>query len=80
MAPCLTGKNHDQTTLPIWGFPEMGVPKNGWFIRENPIKMDDLGLFRNPHIGCSIEGYPSTNQPLGLQEIYDASNVPGDVQ
>ena len=28
----------------IWGFPEIGVPQNGWFIRENPIKLDDLGV------------------------------------
>ena len=26
-----------------WGFP-YGVPPNGWFIMENPIKIDDLGL------------------------------------
>ena len=25
-------------------FPKIVVPQNGWFIRENPIKMDDLGV------------------------------------
>ena len=34
-----------------WGFPKRGVPQNGWFIRESPIKMDgEMGYpyFRNP--------------------------------
>jgi len=28
----------------IWVFPKIGVPQNGWFTMENPIKMDDLGV------------------------------------
>ena len=27
-----------------WVSPKIVVPQNGWFIRENPIKMDDLGV------------------------------------
>ena len=33
-----------KNTSRVWVFPKIGVPENGWFIVENPIKMDDLGV------------------------------------
>ena len=45
----------------------MGVPKNGWFLMETPIKMDDWGLplfketsmcFPFENVGVSIHGVP----------------------
>ena len=42
----------NETISNIRVFPEIGVPQNGWFIMENPIKMDDLGgtiIFGNTH-------------------------------
>ena len=35
----------------IWGFPSMGDPQNGWFTRENPIKMDEN---YEPPLSCLI--------------------------
>ena len=38
--------NPDETQLNPnkWMFPKKGVPQNGWFIMESPIKMDDWGV------------------------------------
>ena len=37
----------------MWVFPKIGIPQNGWFIMEIPIKMDDSEVplfFSNPHV------------------------------
>ena len=43
----------------IWVFLKIVVPQNGWFIRETPIKMDDLGvpLFSETPIYSERVGY-----------------------
>ena len=58
----------------MWVFPKIGVPQNGWYIMENPIKMDDLGVFplflvQHPcgEVVCPIVGGDShTRFPLGI--------------
>ena len=37
----------------MWVFPKIAVPQKRWFIMENPIEMDDLGvprIFGNTHV------------------------------
>ena len=36
------GHNNPDGNMEV--FPKMVVPQNGWFIMENPVKMDDLGV------------------------------------
>ena len=38
-------------------FPKIMVPQNGWFIRGNPIKMDDLWVF--PYFWVDTHMYTS---------------------
>ena len=56
----------------VYGFPQMGVPVKGWFVRDNPIKMDlEVALFQ-------FQETPYGNQPglvnrhsfIGMQWVF----------
>ena len=50
-------------------FQKIGVPQNGWFTIETPIKMDDLGgkptIFGNAHMKASMTD--SSDEPRNLR-------------
>ena len=37
-------QKHPISRCDIWVFPKIGVPQNGRFLMENPIKIHDLGV------------------------------------
>ena len=61
----------------------MGDPQNGGFIRENPIKMHDLGVppfqeppYAHPHRGPFGHTQPVTQRPAEAKRGFDAYWTP----
>ena len=55
----------------IWVFPKIGVPQNGWFIMEIPIKMDDLRVppFLETPISSQMFGIFQYSKPSRMYSV-----------
>ena len=71
-------KYHNHVCHNIWRFPEMGVPQNGWFIRESPSingRFAGTSILGNPTI-YKIHNYTIYCSPLRSLEIISNLHLP----